>query len=209
MIEDDLQHLLLKYCEPESELLQRINRETHLKVLMPRMLSGHYQGRVLSMLSKMIRPQRILEIGTFTGYATLCLAEGLAPEGKLFSLDINVELEDMVRKNFADSPYEQQITYILGDATETINQLEEVFDLVFIDADKKNNGTYYDMVFDKIRPGGLIIVDNVLWSGKILSNQQDKDTKNISIFNDRVAMDNRVEKLILPVRDGLFIIRKK
>jgi caffeoyl-CoA O-methyltransferase len=209
MIEEDLQHLLLKYCEPESELLQRINRETHLKVLMPRMLSGHYQGRVLSMLSKMIRPQRILEIGTFTGYATLCLAEGLAPEGKLFSLDINVELEDMVRQNFADSPYEQQITYILGNATETINQLDEVFDLVFIDADKKNNGTYYDLVFDKIRPGGLIIVDNVLWSGKILSNQQDKDTKNISIFNDRVAMDNRVEKLILPVRDGLFIIRKK
>lgn len=209
MIEEDLQHLLLKYCEPESELLQRINRETHLKVLMPRMLSGHYQGRVLSMLSKMIRPQRILEIGTFTGYATLCLAEGLAPEGKLFSLDINVELEDMVRQNFADSPYEQQITYILGNATETINELDEVFDLVFIDADKKNNGTYYDLVFNKIRPGGLIIVDNVLWSGKILSNQQDKDTKNISIFNDRVAMDNRVEKLILPVRDGLFIIRKK
>jgi caffeoyl-CoA O-methyltransferase len=209
MIEEDLQDLLLKYCEPESELLQRINRETHLKVLMPRMLSGHYQGRVLSMLSKMISPQRILEIGTFTGYATLCLAEGLAPEGKLFSLDINVELEDMVRKNFADSPYEQQITYILGNATETINALDEVFDLVFIDADKKNNGTYYDLVFDKVRPGGLIIVDNVLWSGKVLSNQQDKDTKNISIFNDKVAMDNRVEKLILPVRDGLFIIRKK
>lgn len=209
MIEEDLQDLLLKYCEPESELLERINRETHLKVLMPRMLSGHYQGRVLSMLSKMISPQRILEIGTFTGYATLCLAEGLAPEGKLFSLDINIELEDMVRQNFADSPYEQQITYILGNATETISQLDEVFDLVFIDADKKNNGTYYDLVFDKIRPGGLIIVDNVLWSGKILSNQQDKDTKNISIFNDKVAMDNRVEKLILPVRDGLFIIRKK
>ena len=209
MIEEDLQHVLLKYCEPESELLQRIDRETNLKVLMPRMISGHYQGRVLSMLSKMINPQRILEIGTFTGYATLCLAEGLAEDGKLFTLDINIELEDMVRKNFADSPYNDKINYILGDAAETLNQLEEVFDLVFIDADKKNNGTYYDMVFDKIRPGGLIIVDNVLWSGKIVRNEQDKDTKNISTFNDKVAADDRVEKLILPVRDGLFIIRKK
>ena len=209
MIEEDLQHVLLKYCEPESELLQRIDRETNLKVLMPRMISGHYQGRVLSMLSKMINPQRILEIGTFTGYATLCLAEGLAEDGRLFTLDINIELEDMVRKNFADSPYNDKINYILGDAAETLNQLEEVFDLVFIDADKKNNGTYYDMVFDKIRPGGLIIVDNVLWSGKIVRNEQDKDTKNISTFNDKVAADDRVEKLILPVRDGLFIIRKK
>lgn len=209
MIEEDLQHVLLKYCEPESELLQRIDRETNLKVLMPRMISGHYQGRVLSMLSKMINPQRILEIGTFTGYATLCLAEGLAEDGRLFTLDINIELEDMVRKNFADSPYNDKINYILGDAAETLNQLDEVFDLVFIDADKKNNGTYYDMVFDKIRPGGLIIVDNVLWSGKIVRNEQDKDTKNISTFNDKVATDDRVEKLILPVRDGLFIIRKK
>lgn len=209
MIEEDLQHVLLKYCEPESELLQRIDRETNLKVLMPRMISGHYQGRVLSMLSKMINPQRILEIGTFTGYATLCLAEGLAEDGRLFTLDINIELEDLVRKNFADSPYNDKINYILGDAAETLNQLDEVFDLVFIDADKKNNGTYYDMVFDKIRPGGLIIVDNVLWSGKIVRNEQDKDTKNISTFNDKVATDDRVEKLILPVRDGLFIIRKK
>jgi caffeoyl-CoA O-methyltransferase len=209
MIEEDLQHLLLKYCEPESELLQRINRETYLKVLMPRMLSGHYQGRVLSMLSKMISPKRILEIGTFTGYATLCLAEGLTENGLLHTLDINVELEDMVRKNFADSSYNDQIRYILGDATTSIKQLEETFDLVFIDADKKNNGTYYDLIFDQVRPGGLIIVDNVLWSGKVLSNQQDKDTKNISTFNDKVAADNRVEKLILPVRDGLFIIRKK
>lgn len=209
MINEDLQDLLLRYCEPESELLQHINRETHLKVLMPRMLSGHYQGRVLSMLSKMISPRRILEIGTFTGYATLCLAEGLTPEGKLFTLDINTELEDMVRENFAKSSYDQQINYILGDAQSTLNTLDEVFDLVFIDADKKNNGTYYDMVFNKIRPGGLVIVDNVLWSGKVLSNQQDKDTKNIITFNDKIAKDNRVEKLILPVRDGIFIIRKK
>jgi caffeoyl-CoA O-methyltransferase len=209
MITEELQNLLLQYCEPESELLQRINRETNLKVLMPRMLSGHYQGRVLSMLSKLVNPKRILEVGTFTGYATLCLAEGLKPDGKLFTLDINVELEDMVRRNFADSAYEKQIVYLLGDAMKNIPQLDEVFDLVFIDADKKNNGSYYDLVIDKVRPGGLIIVDNVLWSGKVLSNQQDKDTKNIITFNDKIAKDPQVEKLILPVRDGLFVIRKK
>jgi caffeoyl-CoA O-methyltransferase len=208
LIKEDLQDLLLKFCEPENELLQRIDRETHLKVLMPRMLSGHYQGRVLSMLSKLISPKRVLEIGTFTGYATLCLAEGLADDGILYTLDINIELEDRVRGYFAESPYNSQIKYILGDATQTVNDLNEAFDLVFIDADKKNNGTYYDLIFDRVRPGGLIIVDNVLWSGKILNNTQDKDTRNISTFNDKVAADERVEKLILPVRDGLFIIRK-
>lgn len=176
---------------------------------MPRMLSGHYQGRVLSLLSKMLSPSRILEIGTFTGYATLCLAEGLAKDGVLYTLDINEELEDMVRKNFAASAFNDQIKYIIGDATQSLVDLEETFDLVFIDADKKNNGTYYDVVFDRVRPGGVIIVDNVLWSGKILDNAQDKDTKNISAFNDKVANDSRVEKIILPVRDGLFIIRKK
>ena len=209
MIDDNLQQLLLNYCEPESELLQKINRETHLKVLMPRMLSGHYQGRVLSLLSKMISPSRILEIGTFTGYATLCLAEGLSKGGLLYTLDINEELEDMVRGNFAASDYNNQIKYIIGDASESISTLNETFDLVFIDADKKNNGTYYDLIFDRVRSGGIIIVDNVLWSGKILNNAQDKDTKNISTFNDKIAMDSRIEKLILPVRDGLFIIRKK
>ena len=209
MIDDNLQQLLLNYCEPESELLQKINRETNLKVLMPRMLSGHYQGRVLSLLSKMINPSRVLEIGTFTGYATLCLAEGLAKDGILYTLDINEELEDMVRGNFAASAFNNQINYIIGDATETLTGLNETFDLVFIDADKKNNGTYYDLIFDRVRPGGIIIVDNVLWSGKVLSNAQDKDTRNISTFNNKVAVDNRVEKLILPVRDGLFIIRKK
>lgn len=209
LINDDLQQLLLNYCEPEPELLQQIDRETQLKVLMPRMLSGHYQGRVLSMLSKTTSPRRILEIGTFTGYATICLAEGLTEDGMLYTLDINEELEDMVRRNFAASAYNEQISYILGDANQTLQTLEESFDLVFIDADKKNNGTYYDMVFDRVRKGGLIIVDNVLWSGKVLNNNPDKDTKNITTFNDKIAADERVEKLILPVRDGLFIIRKK
>jgi predicted O-methyltransferase YrrM len=209
MISEDLQALLLKYCEPENELLQHIDRETNVKVLMPRMLSGHYQGRVLSMLSKMSNPQRILEIGTFTGYATLCLAEGLSENGIIYTLDINAELEDMVRANFAKSPFNQKINYIIGDAQQSLKNINETFDIVFIDADKKNNGTYYDLVFDRVKSGGLIIVDNVLWSGKIVSNAQDKDTKHISSFNDKIAEDKRVEKLILPVRDGLFIIRKK
>jgi predicted O-methyltransferase YrrM len=209
LINDDMQQLLLNYCEPESALLQKIDRETHLKVLMPRMLSGHYQGRVLSLLSKMISPSRILEIGTFTGYATLCLAEGLGAEGLIYTLDINEELEERVRGYFSESDDEEKIRYIIGDAAQTVNTLDEIFDLVFIDADKKNNGTYYDLIFDRVRPGGLIIVDNVLWSGKVLHANPDKDTKNITNFNDKIAADGRVEKLILPVRDGLFIIRKK
>jgi caffeoyl-CoA O-methyltransferase len=209
LINDEMQQLLLNYCEPENALLQKIDRETNLKVLMPRMLSGHYQGRVLSMLSKLISPDRILEIGTFTGYATLCLAEGLKANGLIYTLDINEELEEMLRRNFQNSDFNAQIKYILGDATETIGTLNETFDLVFIDADKKNNGRYYDLIFDKVRAGGLIIVDNVLWSGKVLDSNPDKDTKNITTFNDKIASDQRVEKLILPVRDGLFVIRKK
>lgn len=210
MISEELQNLLLQYCEPESELLQHIDRETNLKVLMPRMLSGHYQGRVLSLLSKMNSPKRILEIGTFTGYATLCLAEGLIEDGLIYTLDINAELEDMVRGNFAKSPLNAKIKYIIGDAQESLKKLKnEVFDLVFIDADKKNNGTYYDLIFGQVKPGGIIIVDNVLWSGKVLSNMLDKDTQNISNFNDYINADTRVEKLILPIRDGLFVIRKK
>lgn len=209
MISEELQQLLVKYCEPEDALLQHIDRETNLKVLMPRMLSGHYQGRVLSMLSKMVAPQRILEIGTFTGYATLCLAEGLSEDGVIYTLDINAELEDLVRNNFAKSPLNAKIKYIIGDAQESLKEVTDTLDLVFIDADKKNNGTYYDLVFNQVRAGGLIIVDNVLWSGKILNNAQDKDTKNISSFNDKINNDTRVEKLILPVRDGLLIIRKK
>lgn len=209
MISEELQSLLLKYAEPEDELLQHIDRETNLKVLMPRMLSGHYQGRVLSMLSKMVGAKRILEIGTFTGYATLCLAEGLVTDGIIYTLDINAELEDMVRDNFAKSPLNEKIKYIIGDAQQSLQEIDEVFDLVFIDADKKNNGTYYNLIFDRVRPGGIIIVDNVLWSGKVLGGAQDKDTKNISNFNDEIARDQRVEKLILPVRDGLFVIRKK
>lgn len=210
LIDDDLQDLLITYCEPESELLQQIDRETNLKVLMPRMLSGHYQGRVLSMLSKMVSPNRILEIGTFTGYATLCLAEGLTNNGIIYTLDINVELEEMVRNNFEKSPYNNKIKYILGDATQTVNKLDEIFDIVFIDADKKNNALYYDLIFDFVKPGGIILIDNVLWSGKVLQEDKlDKDTSGIVALNEKIADDTRVEPLLLPIRDGLWVIRKK
>lgn len=209
LIPDELNQYLIEVCEPEPELLKRIDRETQLEVLMPRMLSGHLQGRLLSMLSKMLNPKLILEIGTFTGYATLCFAEGLAEDGKIISLDINEELEDRVRGYFAASVYDAKIDYRIGNAMELIPDIEAIFDIVFIDADKKNNGNYYDLVFEKVRKGGLIIVDNVLWSGKVLTKINDKDTSNIYTFNEMVAADSRVEKLILPVRDGLFIIRKK
>ena len=208
-ISEDLKNYLLKYCDPEDEILKTIDRETNLKVSMPRMLSGHYQGRVLSMLSNMVRPARILEVGTFTGYATLCLAEGLMENGMIHTIDVNAELEDMVRANFGKSAFKDQIIYHLGDATEIIPELTEVFDMVFIDADKKNNGTYYAMVINKLRSGGIIIVDNVLWNGKVLEEEIDQNTTIIAKFNKMVMKDQRVEKLILPVRDGLFIIRKK
>ena len=210
LLSDELTNYLERYCEPEDDLLKHINRETHIKVLMPRMLSGHFQGRLLSMLSKLIRPARILEIGTYTGYATLCLAEGLTNDGSIHTIDINTELEDMVRTNFKNSPFNSKIQYHLGNALDIIPGLNETLDLVFIDADKKNNGAYDQLVFDKVRPGGLIIVDNVLWSGKVLlAEAPDKDTLEINKFNLMINNDSRVEKLILPVRDGLLLIRKK
>lgn len=209
LLSEELTNYLDRHCEPEDELLKHINRETHLKVLMPRMLSGHYQGRLLSMLSKMMRPERILEIGTYTGYATLCLAEGLTDTGLIHTIDINSELEEMVSENFKRSAFNKRIKYHIGNALDVIPGLDETFDLVFIDADKKNNSTYYNLIFEKVRPGGLIIVDNVLWSGKVLAENQDKDTREISQFNLMVNSDPRVEKLILPVRDGLFMVLKK
>lgn len=210
LLSDKLKNYLESHCDPENDLLKHIERETSLKVMMPRMLSGHYQGRVLSMLSKMIRPNRILEVGTFTGYATLCLAEGLSENGIIHTIDINMELEDMVISNFNKSPFKEKISYHLGNAKEIIPNLNEVFDLVFIDADKKNNGTYYNLVINKLRAGGILIVDNVLWSGKVLNQEKiDQTTAIINTFNQMVNNDQRVEKVILPVRDGLLMIRKK
>jgi caffeoyl-CoA O-methyltransferase len=209
LISNELNAYLEKCCESEPLLLQKIDRETQLEVLMPRMVSGHLQGRLLSLLSRMLQPKMILEVGTFTGYATICMAEGLAKDGKLITIDINEELEDRVRGYFKLSDFDAQIDYRIGNAVEILPTLNAVFDLVFIDADKKNNGLYYDMIFDKVRRGGLIIIDNVLWSGKVVANSSDKDTTNIATFNDKIVADVRVEKLILPIRDGLFVIRKK
>jgi len=208
LLTEGLQAYLEQHMDAEPELLAHINRETHLKVPMPRMLSGHYQGRLLSLLSKLQSPNRILEIGTYTGYATICLAEGLAEGGIIHTIDINEELEDRVRGYFTRSGFEDKINYHIGNALDIIPSLDETFDLIFIDADKKNNGNYYDLVFDKVRKGGIILVDNVLWSGKVLLEKSDKDTAQIQDFNEKVTNDKRAEKLILPVRDGLFMIRK-
>jgi len=198
------------HTEPEPELLQKLNRETHAKVLYPRMLSGHLQGRFLSMVSKMVRPKYILEIGTYTGYSALCLAEGLQPDGKLVTIDINEELESMCRRYFSQSPYNQQINLRIGDAKAIIPQLNYPFDLVFIDADKENYLFYYELLIPKLPSGAFILADNVLWSGKVLDEQhKDKETQSLREFNTHILNDTRVEKLLLPVRDGVMIIRVK
>lgn len=195
--------------DEENALLKRVNRETYLRETMPHMLSGHYQGRVLSMLSKLLRPQLALEIGTFTGYATLSLAEGLATNGVLHTIDINEEQEERVQGYFDESEFAQQIVYHIGDAAEVIPTIEGQFDLVFIDADKKRNLYYYQELIDRVRPGGLILVDNVLWKGKVFDEKPDSQTKQVIELNQTLASDPRVEKLILPIRDGLFVLRKK
>jgi predicted O-methyltransferase YrrM len=210
ILPDNLQRYLEAYCEPEPEPLQAINRETHLKVLKPNMLSGHYQGRLLSFLSKLVQPQLILEVGTFTGYATICLAEGLKDGGTIHTIEVNRELEEMLASNFKMANISEKVRLHFGTATEIINKLPYYnFDMVFIDADKKNNYSYYCSIFDKVRPGGLIIIDNVLWKGKVYGPENDTDTKMIRQLNDHITADSRVEKLILPVRDGLLVIRKK
>jgi caffeoyl-CoA O-methyltransferase len=210
ILPDILQSYLDDHCEPEPEWLQAINRETYLKVLRPHMLSGHYQGRLLSFLSKMVQPRRILEVGTFTGYATICLAEGLTEDGIIHTIEVNRELEEMLNSHFESTNVNKKIKLHFGEAVAIIPVLgEESFDLVFIDADKKNNYTYFELVFDKVRSGGLIIIDNVLWKGKVYGDENDADTQVIRKLNDQISVDRRVEKLILPVRDGLLIIRKK
>jgi predicted O-methyltransferase YrrM len=198
------------HTSPESALLQRINRETHTQVLMPRMLSGHLQGRVLSMFSHMIRPRRILEIGTYTGYSALCLAEGLAEDGLLYTLDINEELESRVRSYFAEAEMENKIDYRIGNALEIIPTLTETWDLVFIDADKINYARYYELVMPQVRPSGFIIADNVLWSGKVADEaaKRDKDLQAMLDFNAGIQNDSRVENVLFPIRDGLMVARK-
>lgn len=210
-IPEEIDQYVVKHSSPEPELLQQLSRETFQKVLRPRMLSGHYQGRILSMISKLVRPSSILEIGTYTGYSALCLAEGLAPEGQLHTIDINEELSVLQRKYFDLSPYGSQIQQHLGDATKIIPSLSINYDLVFIDADKPNYPIYFDLVMQKLNPGGLIISDNVLWSGKIIQEvkKDDESTHALLKYNKLLAEDERLETVMLPIRDGLTISRRK
>lgn len=208
-LSDDLQRYVEQHSSEESALLKRINRETHLDVLMPRMLSGHLQGRVLSMISKMVQPSNILEIGTYTGYSAICLTEGIQPNGKLITIDINDELHEKVVEYFREAGLSQVIDYRIGNALEIIPTLQSSFELVFIDADKENYSKYFDLVIERVAKGGFILADNVLWSGKVLDSKPDMDTKAIMAFNQKVSRDPRVESVLLPIRDGIMVLRKK
>ena len=198
-----------QHSSAESAVLQQITRSTYLEVINPRMLSGHVQGRVLSMLSQMIQPKRILELGTFTGYSALCLAEGLTEDGELVTLEHNDEMEDTIRRNLGLSPLGEKVKLVIGDAKESLRMLDGKFDLAFIDADKKEYCDYLDLVLPLMRDGGWILADNTLWDGHIVDPAYDKDKQTIALreFNDKVAQDARLEKVILPLRDGLTIIR--
>lgn len=207
----NLEEYITNHSDKEPENLAKLNRETHLRMLNPRMLSGHFQGRVLKMFCRMIQPANVLEIGTFTGYSALCMAEGMPTDGVLHTIDVDDELEDFILKNFSSSEFGSKIKLHIGDALEEIEKLDEIFDLVFIDADKMQYQAYYDAVLPKLKSNGFILVDNTLWAGKVLKpiESKDKDTLAIMSFNEYVANDQRVEKVLLPIRDGLTVIRKK
>ncbi len=213
MTDDHIQTYADAHSEPEPPLLRQLWRETHLQLLMPRMATGHWQGRLLSMLAHLIQPHNVLEIGTFTGYATLSLAEGLAPGGHLHTIEVNPERESRIRRYVAAAALTARVTLHIGDAAEILAGLVgEVWDLVFIDADKINNGKYFELIINQVRPGGLLIVDNVLWGGKALADYplkaNDHDSRAVRAFNDQMSRDARVVPLLLPVRDGLLLLRK-
>ena len=211
---DFIPALIQKYCEEhtdhEPEILKEISRETHLKVLRSRMLSEHFMGRFLSFFSKLLQPERILEIGTYTGYSAISLAEGLREGGKLITIDCNEELEDLIKNNILKSGMSDKIEFVLGDAKNVLPNLTDKYDLIFIDADKMNYSSYYGMIFGKVKVGGVILADNVLWSGKVVEpvKTNDLDTIAIKTFNDELVNDPRIEKILLPLRDGLFMARK-
>ncbi len=206
-----LDEYVVKHTANEPAVLAELNRQTHLKVLQPRMLSGHFQGRVLSMITHMVKPKNILEIGTYTGYSALCMAEGLVEGGQIHTIDINEELEPIIRKYMAEAKAENKITFHVGNALDIVPKLDKEFDLVFIDADKENYINYFNLVIDRIPVGGYIIADNVLWSGKVLDESEienDLDTRIIVQYNKMIQNDERVENVLFPIRDGLMIARK-
>lgn len=211
-IPEELDDYVVSHSEDEPELLKLLNRETYQKILQPRMLSGHYQGRLLSIISKLVNPKNILEIGTYTGYSALCLMEGIKCDGMLHTIDINEELVDFQRKYFDKSGYGKQIHQHLGNALDIIPKLDTTFDLVFIDADKENYSNYFNIIIDKLNPGGIILSDNVLWSGKVLETSFKKDdtsTPALIAYNALLKSDKRIETVVLPIRDGLTISRKR
>lgn len=212
MLSTELEKYLENHSSPVNELLVELRRETYQKTTQPHMLSGDYQGQFLSIISRLIQPKTILEIGTFTGYSALCLAEGMAKDGKLITIDRNEELMYFPKKYFDQSPYADQIDFKIGNALDVLDELkDEIYDLVFIDADKSNYINYYEKVIGQVRKGGVLLVDNVLWYGKVLEEAKpnDKDTQVLKEFNDKVAKDDRVEVVILPIRDGISLIRKR
>ena len=208
---DEIEEYILSHIDSESDLLKQLNRDAHVNLLRPRMLSGYLQGKILKMLCRLIQPKYILEIGTYTAYATLCLAEGADNNAEIHTIEVNDELEDFILKHLHKTKLEDKIYLHIGDAMEIIPNIDRTFDLVFIDANKRTYIEYYNLVFDKVRPGGLIIADNTLWDGKVLDTPKpsDKQTIGIQQFNDMIAKDERVEKVILPIRDGLTLIWKK
>lgn len=208
---DELEAYILNHIDGEGILLKQLDRDAHVNLLRPRMLSGHLQGRLLKMFCRMVQPRYILEIGTYTGYATLCLAEGATDNAEIHTIEVNDELEDFILKHLHKSKLEDKIHLHIGDALQIIPTIDCMFDMVFIDANKRHYREYYELIFDKVRRGGLIIADNTLWDGKVLDTPHPTDRQTIGIqeFNDMLAEDNRVEKVILPVRDGLTLIWKK
>lgn len=209
LVSEKIEEYISEHTSDVSEVLAELERKTFLNELKPRMLSGKVQGKLLSIISKMVKPKSILELGTYTGYSAICLAEGLCEGGRLITIDVNEEREDLVHQFIKKSGFENKIKPIIGDAVDIIPQLDLTFDIVFIDADKINYSVYYDMIIDKVRSGGIILVDNVLWSGKIVQAVEDKSTLALQKFNDKVQQDERVENVILSVRDGITLIYKK
>jgi len=213
MIDENIFKSIYSYCESAtddpSSALYELYRETHLKTMAPRMASGPIQGRFLSFLSQLYRPTSVLEIGTFTGYATICIAEGLAEDGHIITLEVNPELNYISDKYFKKTGIRDQVTSLIGNAKETIPKLDKTFDFVFIDAKKKDYQLYFDLLIDKVVSGGLILADNVLWDGKVISGESDATTQSLIAFNNSMKNDERVSSLLLPLRDGLMIMKKK